>query len=102
LSAPSRIRVRVPADLLEYIPELLTVTRAQLASGFEELAGGSFAAFQTLGHNLKGSAAAFGLDALGDLGRVIEDAARARDGARVTALAADVRDYLDRLDVVAE
>ena len=96
-----RIRVHVPADLAAYVPDLVQVTRAQLADGDEGLAAGSCAAFRTLGHNLKGSAGSFGLDHLGDLGARIEEAARSGDPARVQVLAAEIRDYLDRLDVVA-
>jgi HPt (histidine-containing phosphotransfer) domain-containing protein len=102
LSSSDRIVVRVPADLAEYVPEFLSTTQSQLASSFDALAQGRFGAFRTLGHNIKGSAGSFGFDALGDLGRHLENAAVAGEYDRVRELAASIRDYLDRLEVEPE
>ena len=96
---PDPIRVRATGDLAEFVPEYLAETRRQLEAARRD---GGLAALRTLGHNLRGSGAAFGLDALGLVGRRLETAAAAGDAPTALACASELEDYLNRVIVVAE
>jgi HPt (histidine-containing phosphotransfer) domain-containing protein len=50
------------------------------------LAERDFAAIAAIGHRLKGLGSTYGHDAISDAGRAFEDAAQARDAARVQGL----------------
>ena len=61
------------------------------------LAAKDFAALRKLGHNMKGSAGAYGLPPLSDIGSRIEVAAQASDGAAIGAALEDLRRFLQNV-----
>ena len=93
------IAVTVATEVAPYIPGYLTVTREQLAAGVRSLDAGDCLPLRTLGHNLKGSGASFGLDEISRMGwRLERTAARGEVGlAREAAHALTA--YLERLVV---
>ena len=58
------------------------------------LAAGDFAALRKLGHNVKGSAGAYGLAPLSEIGSRIEVAAQAADAGAIGAALEDLRRFL--------
>jgi PAS domain S-box-containing protein len=60
-------------------PAYLTNRRLDLTKMRDALAAGDFAAIQSIGHNSKGTGAGYGFPEIGNLGSVIEKAARAQD-----------------------
>ena len=58
------------------------------------LDGAEFATIQTTGHKLFGSGATYGLDMVSTLGRGIEEAAEARDSARLAELIGDLERFV--------
>lgn len=93
------IFVRPPRELVELVPEYIAISRAQLD---DAMADNNVSALRTLGHNLRGSAASFGLDDLGLLGRELEECAT-REGSedRTRACAVALSSYLSRIRVVS-
>lgn len=67
------------------------LTRALAESDFESI--------RTTGHNLYGSGAAYGLDAISDLGARMERAAIDRDGPRIRELIGEMTKFLRDLTV---
>jgi signal transduction histidine kinase/HPt (histidine-containing phosphotransfer) domain-containing protein/ActR/RegA family two-component response regulator len=63
------------------------------------LEAGAFDRLRRVGHNLAGSAAAYGLPQLGELGRGLEDAARSEALDRVVELLGAIERYLARVQV---
>jgi HPt (histidine-containing phosphotransfer) domain-containing protein len=93
----SRIVVRPPEGLADLIPEYLRHTRRQLEDALRD---GGLSALRTLGHNIRGSAAPFGLDALGEIGHRLERHAIAGAEADARACAAELQDHLERLVIL--
>jgi HPt (histidine-containing phosphotransfer) domain-containing protein len=93
------ILVRPPAGLAELVPDYLSMTRRQLDAA---LAGGDVQALRTVGHNVRGSAAPFGLTALGEIGQRLEQHAIAGAETDALACARELQDYLDRVQIVRQ
>ena len=58
------------------------------------LAESDFEVIERTGHNLSGSGSAYGLDAVSELGRGIEEAARREDAAETRSLLDDLANYV--------
>lgn len=76
----------VPPDLLDIIPLFLESRDKDLARIPELVAAVGFPELYRLGHNIKGTSAAFHLRALSDMGLELELAARNQDAAGVLAV----------------
>jgi len=61
------------------------------------LAAKDFATLRKLGHNMKGSAGAYGLPPLSEIGSRIEVAAQAADGAAIGAALEELRKFLQNV-----
>ncbi|NIQ01622.1 MAG: Hpt domain-containing protein [Nitrospinaceae bacterium] len=97
-----RIIVRVDPDLEELIPTYLDNRRKDLLSIGEALKQEDFSTVQRLGHTMKGSGAGYGFDFISAVGLQIEDAAREGSEEKIQNFAGDLRDFLDRVEVVFE
>ncbi|MBF0296099.1 MAG: Hpt domain-containing protein [Magnetococcales bacterium] len=97
---PEKITVRIDEDLAEIAPGYLDNRKKDVELLPQILAKGDFQTLRIMGHRMKGSGAGYGFDAISDIGRAIEEAAKQenREGVRqgIEALSA----YLDRLDVI--
>ncbi|HVL69968.1 MAG TPA: Hpt domain-containing protein [Vicinamibacterales bacterium] len=94
------ILVRVDQALAAVVPEYVEITKRELAAACEALAAGDVRPMRTLGHNLKGSGASFGMEALTRLGATIEACATVLAVDELREHAETLRDYLDRVAVV--
>lgn len=101
-SPADRLIVRAPRDVAALIPEYLAITRADLDVGLASLAQGDPGPLGTLGHNLRGSGAGYGLGAIGEIGRQLERNAATGSASLTGEHAATLRAYLDRLEIVYE
>ncbi|MBU1611328.1 MAG: Hpt domain-containing protein [Proteobacteria bacterium] len=72
-------RVSVDADLSDIMPRFIEIRHEELGQIQEALAQGDAARVTFLGHRLKGSGGAYGLDELTRFGAEIEVFARAGD-----------------------
>ncbi|MBF0260753.1 MAG: Hpt domain-containing protein [Magnetococcales bacterium] len=95
-----KIVVRIDADLAEIAPGYLENRRKDLEQMPQALASGDFNLLRTLGHRMKGSGAGYGFDAISEIGRAIEEAAKRDDPSGVEYGVAELAAYLERLEVV--
>jgi HPt (histidine-containing phosphotransfer) domain-containing protein len=91
-----RVQIRPTQGLEACIPEYLDLTRRDVDAA---IADGSLAAWQTLGHNLKGSAASFGFDDVEAFGRAIENHARQGSAEQALECALALREYLVLVEI---
>jgi HPt (histidine-containing phosphotransfer) domain-containing protein len=80
--------------VLPLLPEYLRNRDGDLAKLDAALAAGNFPVLRKLGHNLRGSAGAYGLPPLSDIGARLEEGAVRRDAAAVAAAVAEMRVFL--------
>jgi len=95
-----RIVVQISHEIQDLIPEYLELVRADLKSLGEAEAREDFEAVRILGHNLKGSGAAYGFGVITELGGRLEQVAQTRSGDAVRSLIGELADYLERLEIV--
>lgn len=98
----NRIVVRVDSDLEELIPGFLESMQARSQRIRRALADGDFDAVRAVGHDMKGSGAGYGFDAITDMGASLERAASAGDSASMSHQLELLANYLGRVDVVFE
>ena len=80
--------------ILPLVPEYLRNRAADLPKLDAALAAGDFALLRKLGHNMRGSAGAYGLPPLSEIGARMEDAALAHDASGLQAAIAGMREFL--------
>jgi len=76
------------------LPDYLRNRQKDLQRLQEALGGKDFAILRKLGHNMRGSAGAYGLPPLSEIGGRIEDAAQAQDAGPIGAALDDMRLFL--------
>ncbi|MGQ0587502.1 MAG: Hpt domain-containing protein [Gammaproteobacteria bacterium] len=76
------------------VPGYLKNREQDLGKVEQALAAKDFAALRKLGHNMKGSAGAYGLPPLSEIGARIEDAALAGDAAAIGTALEEMRVFL--------
>lgn len=91
----------VQADplVLPLVPGYLANRAADLSKLDAALAAADFAALRKIGHNLRGSAGAYGLPPLSEIGGRIEDAALKQDLAALAPAIAEMRRFLQAVKV---
>jgi HPt (histidine-containing phosphotransfer) domain-containing protein len=95
-----RIVVNVDAELEDLVPGFLENRRSDVGKMRAALSTGEFDAIRVLGHSMKGSGGGYGFNAITDIGRKIEDAAKAHDSDSIVRAIEELSDYLERVDVV--
>ncbi|MBM3262103.1 MAG: Hpt domain-containing protein [candidate division Zixibacteria bacterium] len=97
-----RITVYIDADLEDLIPEFLENRREDVETIRAALGREDFDLIGRLGHSMKGAGGGYGFDAITDIGRVIEEAAKTYKSEEITTAVASLSLYLDRVDIVYE
>lgn len=97
-----RFTVVVDASLEPIMPRYLKLRREELAAMEAALDAGHAESLRLLGHRLKGTGASYGFEELTRLGSAIEILAQAADLRSAAGLVAEVRQYLENMDVVFE
>jgi signal transduction histidine kinase/CheY-like chemotaxis protein len=87
----------LPPDLAAYVPEYLRIAQRELLAAMDAFERGEHGLLRTLGHNLKGSAAAFGLDEVGLVARRLEDAVHSGRDGDIRGCVEDLTDCLERM-----
>jgi HPt (histidine-containing phosphotransfer) domain-containing protein len=95
-----RIVVSVDEGLSDLIPGFLTHKRADVGAILGAISKQDYAQIGRIAHRIKGEGGSYGFDTMTELGRSLEVAVSARDGAAATTLARKLLDYLDHIDVV--
>lgn len=94
------ITVRVEAELEPLIGGFLAKRRDDLAVLRGAVESGDLGTLQATGHNLKGLGGGYGFDMLSDLGRALEERARATDAQGCADTVEAIADFLARVVVV--
>lgn len=96
------ITVVVAKDLEDLVPTFMKNRGKELETLRAALAGGDFEQMRQLGHRMKGVGNSYGFEKVSQLGKHIEDGAKAGDKAALEANIADYADYLGRVKIVYE
>jgi len=94
--------ISVDKDLQDIVPGYLETRRRELPELLALHAAGDLDALRKIGHKLAGSGGGYGFDRLSELGRQVETLALAGDAGGVGACLAEIKDYLENLEVVYE
>ena len=95
-----RIVVHVDPDLADIVPRFLELRHEDLQAIGNGLAAGDLAALARIGHSMKGAGSGYGFDYVTEVGRTLEEAAKAGDAEGVKNCAEQLLDYLERVTVV--
>jgi HPt (histidine-containing phosphotransfer) domain-containing protein len=91
--------IDVDADLIELIPLYLQNRRDEVPQLNALLDAGDFTSLWGIAHKLHGSGGGFGFDFLTELGVRMEKSAKACDKAGLYAQVAELKDFLDSVEV---
>jgi len=94
--------LHVDAYLERILPDFLARRHEDIKSMLEVLEQGDHETIRIFGHRMKGTGGAYGLDAITDIGRSLEQAAKNQDSEGMRELLSSFLDYLERVVVVYE
>jgi HPt (histidine-containing phosphotransfer) domain-containing protein len=96
------ITVTVAKDLEDLVPTFIKNRGKELETLRSALAAGDFEQMRQLGHRMKGVGNSYGFEKVSQLGKQIEDGAKAGDRAALGARLDEYADYLARVQIVYE
>lgn len=96
------IIVTVAKDLEDLVPTFMKNRGKELEMLRTALAGGDFEQVRQIGHRMKGVGSSYGFEKVSKFGQVIEDRAKAADGAALAASIDEYAGYLARVQIVYE
>jgi hypothetical protein len=96
----TKLRVVIDPDLADIVPDYLSnrnsdVTLLQAALEIEE-----FLAIRTIGHNMKGTGAAYGFEKLSEIGSALEQAGKTMNASLASDNTEKLEIYLQSLEIV--
>lgn len=94
--------ISIDKDLEDLIPGYLENRRRDIASIEEALRKNDFETIRILGHSMKGSGGGYGFDAITDIGKRIEEAAKKMETEEITRQITALSEYLDTINIVYE
>jgi len=97
-----KIVVQVDADLEDLIPGYLQNRRQEVDAILHALENQDFETIRVLGHTMKGTGGGYGFDAITEMGRGLEAAAKDKNVHAIRQGAADLLDYLQAVEVVLQ
>lgn len=98
----AKYRIVVDKELEDIIPQYLEIRRKELPELQALLAAGNLDEARKIGHKLSGSGGGYGFDRLSEIGRKLETAGLAGDAPASSACLAELKDFLENLEVVYE
>ena len=96
------IVVTVAKDLEDLVPTFMKNRGKELETLRSALAGGDFEQLRQIGHRMKGVGNSYGFEKVSQLGKQIEDAAKASDRATIENTLGEYADYLASVQIVYE
>jgi HPt (histidine-containing phosphotransfer) domain-containing protein len=98
----SPIIVTVAKDLEDLVPTFMKNRGKELETLRAALAAGDFDQMRQLGHRMKGVGNSYGFEKVSQLGKQVEDGAKAGDRDSLGTCLAEYADYLARVQIVYE
>lgn len=95
-----KIIVTVDADLEDLIPGYLENRRQDCHAMLQALARGEYETIRVLGHTMKGTGGGYGFDAITEMGKTLEEAAKRSDPAVIRQTVSDLAQYLQAVEIV--
>ena len=95
-----RYVVHVEQDISDLIPGFLNNRRRDVGTLREALGKKDFEVIQSLGHIMKGTGAGYGFEKISELGKGLEDAAKAGDEATARNCVDQLDEFLLKVEVV--
>ncbi|MCX7966210.1 MAG: Hpt domain-containing protein [Syntrophorhabdaceae bacterium] len=95
-----KIIVNIISDLKELIPGYINNRYEDIKKIMTALEHGDYETVRILGHSMKGSGGGYGFDAITEIGRGIEQAAKEKDGEAIKNKIVELQDYLKRIEIV--
>ncbi len=96
------ITVTVAKDLEDLIPTFMKNRGKELETLRAALAAGDFEQLRQIGHRMKGVGNSYGFEKVSQLGKQIEDGAKASDRAALGAQIGEYESYLASVKIVYE
>jgi HPt (histidine-containing phosphotransfer) domain-containing protein len=100
LKKEGKIIVHVDPDIADLIPGFLENRYKDIKTMGEAVIQGDFETIQLLGHSMKGAGGSYGFDAITDIGKSLEQAAKDKDAEGIQRSVQELAIYLDRVEVV--
>ncbi len=97
-----KIIVKVPGYAAGLVPNFLKNREKDIKGINESLEKGDFETIERLGHSMKGSGSIYGFDGVSELGKIIEGSAKNKDSEGIKKNLAELREYLNRVEIVNE
>ena len=94
-----KLIVTVDSQIAALVPRFLANRTADVDKIRVALAGADFEAIRGSAHGMKGAGGGYGFPEISRLGAALEEGARQRDVATITALVASLEEYLGRIEV---
>jgi signal transduction histidine kinase/FixJ family two-component response regulator len=99
--AREAICVRPSKDVEDLVPWYLDLMRSELVALAAAVRAGDYEAILIRGHNMKGSGAGYGFDAITKIGASLEAAAKKESDGLIGTEISALGDYLDRVKVIS-
>ena len=96
----SRIVVEIDEELSDLIPGFLERKREDARTLVTLVEQGDADAIGRLGHRMKGEGGSYGLDAISNIGRELEQAGKTHDMPAARRLSGELSGFLDRLEIL--
>ncbi len=96
---PDKLIMTVDPQIAALVPRFLANRAADVDNIRAALAGADFEAIRVSAHGMKGAGGGYGFPEISRLGAALEEGARQRDAAAITALVASLEEYLGRIEV---
>jgi histidine phosphotransfer protein HptB len=95
-----RIVVNVESDIQDLVPGFLANRRSDVQRILEALSKGDFDAIRIMAHSMKGAGGGYGFETISEIGAAMEQGAKQGNSIEIERWLAELRDYLERVDVV--
>lgn len=95
-------RVLIDQELAHLIPGFLENRNNDLIQLTTALQQGDFEKLAVIGHTLKGIGGGYGFPMITDLGAAIQQAAKVQDAQKASQLVAELKAYLENVEIVCE
>lgn len=95
-----RIVVHADPEIADLIPKFLENRLKDISAIREALDRGDFETIRTLGHSMKGAGGGFGFPGITDIGKTLEDSAKAADAEQIQRGLEALAVYMNSVEVV--
>ena len=93
------LTISIDGDMADLIPDYIACRKGDITKIPEALSRGDFKSVRVTGHNMAGTGAAYGFQAITDIGRKLEAAALAQDSGVIEECVSALAFYMEHIEV---